>query len=140
MASMVIEVHISPLLEVAIIFRTSDLSNNKNLNFLSYGQLLFLFYLSTFDKNIITTIKMRNNFCYPFKMVIFWYPNIGLFSMAPHLVIALPTLRQQKLSLLIFLLKFLYEFWFMVSFLYCFPYSYRFFNYCDSNSCRSLTL
>ena len=30
--------------------------------------------------------------------------------------------------------------WFMASFLYCFPYSYRSFNYCDSNSCRSFTL
>ena len=30
--------------------------------------------------------------------------------------------------------------WFMASFLYCFPYSYRSSNYCDSNSCRSFTL
>ena len=30
--------------------------------------------------------------------------------------------------------------WFMASFLYCFPYSYCFSNYCDSNSCRSFTL
>ena len=30
------------------------------------------------DENIIATIKMRNNFCYPLKMVI-----------APHLVVAL---------------------------------------------------
>ena len=30
--------------------------------------------------------------------------------------------------------------WFMASFLYCFPYSYRPSNYCDSNSCRSFTL
>ena len=28
----------------------------------------------------------------------------------------------------------------MASFLYCFPYSYRSFNYCDSNSCRCFTL
>jgi hypothetical protein len=28
----------------------------------------------------------------------------------------------------------------MVSFLYCFPYSYRSSNYCDINSCRSFTL
>ena len=38
------------------------------------------------------------------------YRNIGLFSIAPHLVIALPTLRQQKLSLLISLLQILYKF------------------------------
>ena len=57
--------------------------------------------------------------------------NIGLFSIASHLVIALPTLRQQKLSLLISLLQFLYEFCRLVkaSFLYCFSYS-----------CRSFTL
>jgi len=30
--------------------------------------------------------------------------------------------------------------WFMASFLYCFPYSYRSSNYCDSNSCCSFTL
>ena len=30
--------------------------------------------------------------------------------------------------------------WFMASFVYCFPYSYRSSNYCDSNSCRSFTL
>ena len=28
----------------------------------------------------------------------------------------------------------------MASFLYCFPYSYRSSNYCDSNICRSFTL
>ena len=30
--------------------------------------------------------------------------------------------------------------WFMASFLYCFPYSYRSSNYCDSNGCRSFAL
>ena len=30
--------------------------------------------------------------------------------------------------------------WFMGSFLYCFPYSYRSSNYCDSKICRSFTL
>ena len=30
--------------------------------------------------------------------------------------------------------------WFMASFLYCFPYSYRSSNYCDSNSCCSIKL
>ena len=30
--------------------------------------------------------------------------------------------------------------WFMASFLFCFPYSYRSSNYCDSNSCRSFML
>ena len=47
----------------------------------------------------------------------------------------------QKLSLLISLLQFCISFvdWFMASFLYCFPYSYRSSNYCNSNSCRSFT-
>ena len=40
---------------------------------------------TTVDENSIATIKMRNNFSYPLKMVI--------FSIAPHLVIALSTLR-----------------------------------------------
>ena len=30
--------------------------------------------------------------------------------------------------------------WFMTSFLYCFLYSYRSSNYCDSNSCHSFAL
>ena len=52
-------------------------------------------YYYTVGENIIATIKMRNNFCYPLKMIIVQYcdSNIGLFSIAPHLVIALPTLR-----------------------------------------------
>ena len=67
--------------------------------------------------------------------------NIRLFSIAPPLVIALPTLRQQKLLHLIPLLKFCINFvdQFMAYFLYCFPYSYRSSNYCDSNSCRCFT-
>ena len=49
----------------------------------------------TVGENIIATIKMQNNFCYSLKMVIFpiYDSNIGLFSIAPHLVIALSTLR-----------------------------------------------
>ena len=86
------------------------------------------FGLYTVGENIIATIKMRNNFCYPLKMIIF--SAILDFSLL------------QKLSLLISLLKFLYEFvdWFMASILYCFPYSYRSSNYCDSNSCCYFTL
>ena len=30
--------------------------------------------------------------------------------------------------------------WFIASFLYCFPYSYRSSNYCDSDGCHSFTL
>ena len=54
-------------------------------------------YASTVGENIIANIKMRNNFWYPLKMVIFQYYDsniaIGLFSIAPHLVIALTTGR-----------------------------------------------
>ena len=49
---------------------------------------------ATVGENIIAAIKMQNNFWYPLKMVIFQYivNNIGLFSIAPHLVIALLTI------------------------------------------------
>jgi hypothetical protein len=48
----------------------------------------------TVGENIISTIKMRNSFCYHLK-IFFQYcdRNIVLFSIAPHLVIILPTLR-----------------------------------------------
>ena len=64
--------------------------------------------------------------------------NIGFFSIAPPLVIS-SNFAIAKLSLLI---HFLYKFcdWFLASFLYCFPYSYRSSNYCNSNSCRSFNL
>jgi hypothetical protein len=47
-----------------------DLIISYNLDLSSYGQLLS-FFRSTVDENIIATIKMRNNFCYPLKMIIF---------------------------------------------------------------------
>ena len=50
-----------------------------------YRYLHKLQIYSTVGENIIATFKMQNNFWYPLKMVI--------FSIAPHLVIALPTLR-----------------------------------------------
>jgi hypothetical protein len=52
-------------------------------------------------------------------------------SIAPHLVIALPTFR-----------KILYKKYNLVHgfFSYFFPYSYRSSNYCDSNTCRYFTL
>ena len=69
-----------------------------NIQYTTYLIIFSLFYsmhrqicIHTVGKNIIATIKMRNNFCYPKKMVSF------------------PKLRQQKLWLLISLLKFLYE-------------------------------
>ena len=50
---------------------------------------LFFCHLSTADENIIATIKIGNNFCYPLKMFQYCDNNIGLFSIAPLLVIAL---------------------------------------------------
>ena len=37
----------------------------------TYKSIYKPIYPSTVDENIIATIKMRNNFCYPLKMVIF---------------------------------------------------------------------
>ena len=51
--------------------------------------------IHTVSENVIATNKMRNNFCYPFGI----FRNIGIFSIASHLVITLTTL-----------LQFLYEF------------------------------
>ena len=46
---------------------------------------------TTVGENIITTNKMPNDYCYHLKMVLF--PILRYFSIAPHLVIALPTFR-----------------------------------------------
>ena len=55
------------------------------------------------------------------------------FSIAPHLVIAFPTLQQKKQSLSNFFLNFFVQFlgWFTASFMHCFLYSYRSSNYRD---------
>ena len=73
--------------------------------------------------------KCKINFGTPSNCFLFFQyceSNNELLSIAPHLIITLPTLRQQKLSLLISLLNFLYCFffiyWVMASFLYCSPY------------------
>ena len=78
-----------------------DLNGEKKSVLCLRPSEVILTVLLTVGENIIATIKMRNNFCYPLKMF-----NIGLFSIAPHLVIALPTL----LSLLISLLQLFYKF------------------------------
>ena len=59
--------------------------------------------------------------------------NIGLFSIAPHKVIALPTLRSQKLTYLTSLLHFLYRFCLLVHgfFSILLPVLLSLFNYCD---------
>ena len=90
--------------------------------FHKYSRQKYYCYLPSKCKIIFVTVYKWSLFQYCFR-------NIGLFSIDPHFVIALPTFRQQKLSVLISLLQYLYEFadWFMVSFLYCFPS-----NYCDS--------
>ena len=50
----------------------------------------------TVEENIIATIKMRNNFCYPLKLVIF---PILLSQYWTFLVIALPTLRYRNIEI-----------------------------------------
>ena len=85
------------------------------------------------------------------KLIIMLFLTKGLIGYVPimrqqywtsHLVIALPTLRQQSCRSLSLCFNFCISFvdWFMASFLYCFTYSYLSSNYCDSNSCRSFTL
>ena len=94
--------------------REGSLSNN-----LSWGSWQGS-YQYTVNEIIIATIKMRNNFCYPLKMVIFHHlvipPNFAIAKVVDH-----------NLFASIFVWVFLD--WFMASFLYSFPYS-----------CRSFTL
>ena len=87
-------------------------------------------YNITADENIIGAPKI-------YKYLLVFSHNTGLFSIASHLVIALPTLQQLKLSL-IFCIGFVD--WFMASSMYCSPYSYPSSNYCNSNCFRSFTL
>ena len=107
----------------------SSVQQLRRILFFSSGSSLHIKHFQT------TTFNLRSAkiLLLPSKCEFFFYP----FSIAPHLVIALPTLRQQKSSLLISLLQLLYEFCMV---LYCFPYSYRYANYCDIKSCRSFTL
>ena len=46
-------------------------------------------WCTTVEENIIATIKMRNNFCYPLKFFQNYDSNMGPFSIAPQFVIAL---------------------------------------------------
>ena len=96
-----------------ILFYIQTFWPNSSFGYFPYRQLLS-FFLSTVCENIIANIKMRNNFWYLFQ---YCDSNIGLFFIAPHLIIALPPLRYQILSLLISLLKILYKFCRLV---YCF--------------------
>ena len=89
---------------------------------------------------IIGTPKMRSSYWFTIKLLIFpCESNIELFSIALHIVIALQTLQQQKLLLLIPLLTFLcfaLVHWFRASFLYYFPLNLLYCsNYCNRNSC-----
>ena len=63
-----------------------------SMSYVGICTFIYSVYRYTVDENIIATIKMRNNFCYPLEMVIFPI-LLSQFSIAPHLVIALPTLR-----------------------------------------------
>ena len=71
-----------------------DYTENINHSFITYYiSFLFTYHkainsigiVPTVGENIIATIKMRNNVCYPLKMLFFQYcdSNIRLFSMLP---------------------------------------------------------
>ena len=77
------------------------------------------------QKNI-ATINMRNKFCYPLKISFLFLYCSPCDS------------KSCRSDLFNFCISFVD--WFIASFLYCFSYSYRSSNYCDSNSCRSFTL
>ena len=94
------------------------------------------------DENIIATIKMRKKFCYPFKIVIF--PILQeqywtYFYCSPISYRSSNFAIAKVVALNIFA-------WFFVwvlytgSFLYCFLYTYRSTNYCDSDKYRSFLL
>ena len=119
------------LIEVSWFLKTSSMM-------LSYS---FIFFRSDFhDKFYSTDLK---NVTWLLKVSIIFIVTVKkaflVLKNELFLLLSLTILWSQKLSLLISLLKFCVSFvdWFMASFLYCFPYSYRSSNYCDSNSCRS---
>ena len=80
---------------------------------------------------------MRNNFCYPLKMIIF---PILLSQYWSFLYCSLFSYRSSNFAIAKVVALNLFGDSIMASFLYCIPYSYRSSNYCDRNSCRSFTL
>ena len=85
-------------------------------------------FLNTVGENIIATIKMRNIFCYPLKMVIFpilrkQYWTFLYCSQFSYRSSNFAIAKVGALNLLNFCMSFVD--WFLASFLYCFPYSYR---------------
>ena len=48
-------------------------------------------YVHTVGENIIVAPKMQKDYYVTIKL--FFFPNVGLFSIAPHLVIDPPTLQ-----------------------------------------------
>ena len=109
-----IKICITEILNAIIIYhRTLNLEFKLFLTnswFLGLANITSVYNLTknlfTVGEIIIAIIKMRKYFWYPLKILDFQYcdSNIGLFPFAPHLVIAHPTLRYQKLTLLISLL------------------------------------
>ena len=76
-----------------------------------YKEIIFAFLFLTKMLIHFNVYSRRKYYCYHLNTKYFFYDsNIGFFSIAPHLIIALPTLRSQKLSLLISLLQFMYYF------------------------------
>ena len=75
----------------------SDLKQNiykNSLYMYIYYLLIFLFITPTVDENIISALKIQNNFCCTAILLFYYYnSNIGVFNFVPFIVIALPTLR-----------------------------------------------
>ena len=100
----------------------------RNLNLTcSFNQI------NTAGENIIVTTKIRNNY----RAI-----QSFIFSIAPHLVIALPTLRQQMLSLLMSSLKFFSKFCRLVYgfFSVLLPIQLSLFQLLRQHCCRPFTL
>ena len=85
---------------------------------------------------LLCMYSRQKYYCYHQNVKSFLLPfkNGNFFN----IVIAILDFSVLPLLISIFCMSFVY--WFMASFLYCFPYSYCSSNYCDSNSCRTFTL
>jgi hypothetical protein len=134
-----IEVQISFFGGTYTIFANSEMKImwNKHLIILVHAIILL-----TVGENIIATIKMRNNCCYPLKMAIFQIlrEQYRTFLYCSPCSYRSSNFAIAKVVALCFNFCMIFVDWFMASFLYCFRNSYRSSNYCESTSCRSFTL
>ena len=117
------------LIITIIINNNDDNENNCNLSIPKRIQSA---------KILLVLSKCKNNFVGLWNCECsFSNSDIGLFSIAPHIVIALSIFRKQNLLLLCFIFGIDFVQWLMTSFLYCSSYSYCASNYRDKDSCHS---